>query len=56
MSEPQRSLLVRAPDGVYLSGIEAGNRSGKPLIFVHGFCQSRLSWTRQIQEIGRAHV
>lgn len=27
---------------------ETGNPKGKPLLFIHGFSQSRLSWNRQI--------
>jgi non-heme chloroperoxidase len=34
--------------GVRLHVVEAGNPTGRPILFVHGFSQSWLSWRRQM--------
>ena len=38
---------VRAPDGVLISAQEWGNPDGREILFIHGFSQSHLSWSRQ---------
>ena len=39
---------VMGGDGVRLHVVETGNPSGRPILFVHGFSQSWLSWRRQM--------
>lgn len=43
-----KSLKVSGGGGTQLHVIDAGNPRGKPLVFIHGFSQSALSWTRQL--------
>ena len=38
---------VQTPDGLNISVQEWGSRSGRPIIFIHGFSQCHLSWSRQ---------
>jgi pimeloyl-ACP methyl ester carboxylesterase len=33
--------------GVRLNVVEAGNSTGRPILFIHGWSQSSLSWTKQ---------
>src|SRR5262249_59331942 len=40
-------IAVRAPDGVSIVAQGWGNPSGPEILFIHGFMQSHLSWTRQ---------
>ncbi len=40
---------VTGGGGVQLHVIEGGNRAGRPILFIHGFSQSWLSWDRQMQ-------
>lgn len=35
--------------GLKLNVQETGNRDGRPILFIHGFSQSRLAWTRQMR-------
>ena len=42
-----KSFKVRTPDGVLLSAQEWGNPDGPEIVFIHGFSQSHLSWSRQ---------
>ena len=46
MSPTQR--FVAAPDSVRLAVYEGGRADGVPLVFIHGFGQSGLSWLRQL--------
>ena len=39
---------VRGGGGTRLHVVETGNASGRPIVFVHGFSQCRLSWNRQL--------
>ena len=48
MSQPTRSLRVKTPDGVNIAAQEWGNRKGPDILFVHGFSQTHLSWTKQV--------
>ncbi len=43
-----KSLRVTGGGGIQLHVIDAGNPRGKSLVFIHGFSQSALSWTRQL--------
>ena len=53
MAQPQataaqfKPFKVQAPDGVVLSAQEWGNPDGPEILFIHGFSQSHLSWSRQ---------
>ena len=45
---PQMKLIkVQTPDGVSISAQEWGNPSGTEILFIHGYSQSYLSWSRQ---------
>lgn len=48
MSQPTRTLRVKTPDGVSIAAQEWGNRKGPDILFVHGFSQTHLSWTKQV--------
>jgi pimeloyl-ACP methyl ester carboxylesterase len=41
-------IRVAAPDGLTIAAYEWGNPAGPEILFVHGFCQSHLSWARQV--------
>jgi pimeloyl-ACP methyl ester carboxylesterase len=41
--------MVTGGAGVRLHLTEAGNPSGRPLLFIHGFSQCSLAWQRQMQ-------
>lgn len=43
-----KSHTITGGGGIQLHVIEAGNPKGKPFVFLHGFSQSALSWTRQL--------
>jgi pimeloyl-ACP methyl ester carboxylesterase len=34
--------------GIQLHLVETGNASGRPIVFIHGFSQCWLAWTRQL--------
>jgi len=42
-----KSYKISGGDGVQLHVEEIGNRSGPPLLFIHGFSHNRLCWQRQ---------
>jgi pimeloyl-ACP methyl ester carboxylesterase len=42
-----KAFKVQAPDGVLISAQEWGNPDGPEILFIHGFSQSHLSWSRQ---------
>lgn len=44
-----KSHMITGGGGLQLHVIEAGNPSGQPLTFLHGFSQSALSWIRQLR-------
>ena len=54
MAQPQaaapkfRPFTVQTPDGVMISAQEWGNPNGAEIVFIHGFSQSHLSWSRQV--------
>lgn len=43
-----RAHTVTGGGGCQLHVEEAGNRDGQPILFIHAFSQSRLSWDRQV--------
>ena len=40
--------VVSSADGVKLHVDETGNRTGRPIVFIHGFSQSRECWAKQM--------
>jgi non-heme chloroperoxidase len=46
-STEAKMFRVKAPDGVMISAQEWGNSDGPEILFIHGFSQSHLSWSRQ---------
>jgi non-heme chloroperoxidase len=42
-----KPLAVTTSDGLTISAQEWGNPNGPGIVFIHGFSQSNLSWTRQ---------
>jgi pimeloyl-ACP methyl ester carboxylesterase len=45
-----RSHRVHGGGGTVLRADEAGNAEGRPIVFLHGFSQCRLSWRRQMAD------
>ncbi len=45
---PVRLRTVKGSGGVELCVAEAGNLEGRPVLLVHGFCQSHESWEAQL--------
>jgi pimeloyl-ACP methyl ester carboxylesterase len=43
------SLEITGGGGVHLHVVEAGRRTGTPLVFIHGFSQNALCWIRQLR-------
>jgi non-heme chloroperoxidase len=43
-----KAFTVRTPDGVNISAQEWGKPDGQPIVFIHGFMQSHLSWSKQV--------
>lgn len=44
---PAKTFKVQTPDGVSIAAQEWGNPDGPEILFIHGFSQSHLSWSRQ---------
>ncbi|MGH8496867.1 MAG: alpha/beta fold hydrolase [Gammaproteobacteria bacterium] len=44
-----KSQVITGGDGSRLHVVEAGNAKGQPIVFIHGFSQCWLSWSRQLQ-------
>jgi non-heme chloroperoxidase len=42
-----KMFKVQTPDGLKISAQEWGNSNGPEILFIHGFSQSHLSWSRQ---------
>ncbi|MGH7887457.1 MAG: alpha/beta fold hydrolase [Candidatus Binatia bacterium] len=42
-----KTFKVQTPDGVSIVAQEWGNPDGPEILFIHGFSQSHLSWSRQ---------
>src|SRR5687768_14489125 len=46
---PRRAdTKVTGGGGVQLHVVEAGNPRGRPIVFIHGFSQCSLAWSRQM--------
>src|SRR5262245_44131324 len=43
-----RSQTVSGGAGTSLHVIDTGNSRGRPILFIHGFSQCSLAWTRQL--------
>ncbi len=43
-----KAVSVKTPDGLTIAAQDWGNPNGPEIIFVHGFSQSHLSWTKQV--------
>ena len=43
-----KSHRITGGGGVKLHLVETGNQSGRPVLFIHGFSQCRLAWSRQL--------
>ena len=43
-----QSQRITGGGGAQLHVVEAGNARGRPLVFIHGFSQCRLAWSRQL--------
>jgi non-heme chloroperoxidase len=43
-----KSQTVAGGGGVRLHTVEAGNPSGRPILFIHGFSQCSIAWGRQM--------
>jgi non-heme chloroperoxidase len=53
-SQSHRPFAVKTPDGINISAQEWGNPNGREIVFIHGFMQSHLSWSKQIRDPGLA--
>ena len=53
-SQSHRPFAVKTPDGTNISAQEWGNPNGREIVFIHGFMQSHLSWSKQIRDPGLA--
>jgi non-heme chloroperoxidase len=42
-----KPIAVKTPDGLTISAQEWGNPNGPEILFIHGYSQSYLSWSRQ---------
>ncbi|WP_127089349.1 alpha/beta fold hydrolase [Aquabacter cavernae] len=56
VSPPRRSLRITAPDGTTLAVREWGDPTGRPVLFIHGYSQTGLSWARQVDAPELAHL
>jgi non-heme chloroperoxidase len=45
-----KAISVTTPDGLAIAAGEWGNPSGAEIVFIHGFSQSALSWSRQLTD------
>lgn len=43
-----RNARITGAAGTQLHVVEAGNSSGRPILFIHGFSQCWLTWSRQL--------
>jgi non-heme chloroperoxidase len=44
-----KPLAVKTPDGLAIAAQDWGNPAGPEILFIHGFAQSHLSWSRQVE-------
>jgi pimeloyl-ACP methyl ester carboxylesterase len=55
LSTESKTFNVQTPDGVRIAAQEWGNPAGPEILFIHGFSQSHLSWSRQFDsELARS--
>lgn len=47
-SNAMKHQMVSGGGGIQLHVVETGNSSGHPIVFIHGFSQCWLAWTRQM--------
>lgn len=45
-----KSYRITAPDGVTLSVQEWGNPDGPAVLFIHGFSQTHMNWSKQVED------
>ena len=45
-----KSISVITPDGLAIAAQDWGNPAGREILFIHGFSQSHLSWSRQVED------
>ncbi|HXY30486.1 MAG TPA: alpha/beta hydrolase [Gemmatimonadaceae bacterium] len=50
-----RSQQITGAGGIQLHVVEAGNERGRPILFLHGFSQCWLTWTRQLNSDLASH-
>lgn len=43
-----KSHMISGGGGIQLHAVETGNANGQPIVFIHGFSQCSLAWTRQM--------
>jgi len=43
-----KSHMVTGGGGIQLHLLEAGNPTGRSIVFIHGFSQCSLAWARQM--------
>jgi non-heme chloroperoxidase len=46
-----KPFAVKTPDGLTISAQEWGNPAGPEIVFIHGFMQSHLSWSKQFDSV-----
>jgi non-heme chloroperoxidase len=47
--QPAKVFKVQTPDGLSIAAQEWGNPNAPEIVFIHGFSQSHLSWSRQFR-------
>ncbi len=47
-----KHIDVKTPDGLAIAAGEWGNAAGPEIVFIHGFSQRSLSWSRQLTDPG----
>src|SRR5215467_14706227 len=45
-----KPITVTTPDGIAIAAQDWGNAAGPEILFIHGFSQSHLSWSRQVED------
>lgn len=46
------TFRVTTPDGLSIAAVSAGASAGPEILFIHGFSQCHLTWTRQLGDAG----
>lgn len=47
---PYKPHTVRTPDGLAISAQEWGNPNGPAILFIHGYAQAGISWSKQVTD------